>query len=65
MVNGVPDSMLCMTSSLVLHRTTCGYNCTRQQVVQSNAIKEQYLARLSSPYMDRLRTIMLLKNIRL
>ncbi len=24
-VNGIPDNMLCLTSFLVLHSSTCGY----------------------------------------
>ncbi len=29
-VNGIPNSMLCLTSFLVLHSTTCGYVCIHQ-----------------------------------
>ncbi len=39
MVNGIPDSMLCLTSFLVLHSTTCDYVCVHQQVGQSNIVK--------------------------
>ncbi len=37
-VNGISDSMLCLTRFLVL-RTTC-YVCIQQQVFQSNTMKE-------------------------
>ncbi len=35
--------MLCLTSFLVLHSTTCGCVCIHQQVGQSNTIKEHTL----------------------
>ncbi len=39
-VNGITDSMLCMTNFLVLHSTTCGEVCIHQQAGQSNTMKE-------------------------
>ncbi len=47
-VNDIPNSMLCLTSFLVLHSTTCGYVCVHKQVGQSNTMKE-YIRTLISP----------------
>ncbi len=51
-LNGTPDIMLCLTSFLVLHSTTCGYVCMHQQVGQSeyNTMKEHIRTLISATY---------------
>ncbi len=49
-VNGIHDSMLCLTSFLALHITTCGSVCIHQQLGHPNAMKEHTQTLISATY---------------
>ncbi len=58
-VNGIPDSMLCLTSFLVLHSTTCSWVCIHQQIGHSNTMKGYTQSLINATYFPRHNNILM------